>query len=220
VRLKSKRLWLSLILGLAILALVSCSKTKSKPELQYMPDMAKGPSIKAQQVNATDPTYTSLRTPVAGTISQDYEPYPFATADTVGPAQQLFNPLLRTMPILQTGRKYFNTYCIVCHGYKGDGKGYIVPKFPAPPSLLTEKVSLWEDGRIFHLITKGRGNMPSYAGQLEPEQRWAIIHYVRALFRAAHPTSEDLQFLKEQKLDMLFYQDQPDTTSRVLWPTE
>jgi mono/diheme cytochrome c family protein len=217
VQLKSKELWLSLILILVTLLLVSCSKTKSKPELQYMPDMAKGPSVKAQQVKE-DPAYTSLRTPVPGTISLDYEPYPFATADTVGPARQLFNPLPQTMSVLQSGRKYYNTYCIVCHGYKGDGKGYIVPKFPAPPSLLTEKIRDWEEGRIFHIITRGRGNMPSYAGQLDSEQRWAIVHYVRALYRAAHPTEEDLRILKEQKLDILFYQDQPDTTGRALWP--
>ncbi len=60
--------------------------------------------------------------------------------------------------------------------------------------------------------------MPSYAGQLEPEKRWAIVHYVRALYRAAHPTEEDLKMMQEQKLDILFYKDQPDTSSRVLWP--
>src|SRR4030067_3769866 len=214
VRLKLKRLWLSLIWLQAVLLLGSCSKTKSTPELQYMPDMARGPSLKAQQVKA-DPAYTSLRGPVAGTISLDYEPYPFATVDTVGPARQLFNPLPRSLQVLETGRKYYNTYCIVCHGYKGDGKGYIVPKFPAPPSLLTEKIRDWEDGRIYHIVTKGRGNMPSYAGQLEPEQRWAIAHYVRALYRAAHPTEEDLKMMQEQKLDILFYKDEPDTSSRV-----
>jgi len=219
--LKSKRLWLSLILAaVTALALASCSKTKSKPELEYMPDMAKGPAIKAQQVSVTDPAYTGLRGPVSGTISLEYEPYPFATADTIGPARQLYNTLPRTMEVLQNGRKYFNTYCIVCHGYKGDGQGYIVPKFPAPPSLLTEKIRGWEDGRIFHIITKGRGNMPSYSGQLDPEQRWAVVHYVRALYRAAHPTPQDLQIMKEQNLDILFFQEEPDTSSRVLWPKQ
>lgn len=216
---KLKELWLSLLLALMIALLaVSCSKTKSQPELEYMPDMARGPAIKAQQVNSLDPAYTSLRAPVPGAISREYEPYPFATIDTIGPARQLSNPLPRSMEVLQAGKKHFNTYCIVCHGYKGDGKGYIVPKFPAPPSLLTEKIRDWEDGRIYHIITKGRGNMPSYAGQLEPEQRWAITHYVRVLYRAAHPEAEDLKMLKEQNLNLLFMEDQPDTSSRVLWP--
>ena len=215
---RSKELALSLLLLFSVAVITSCSKTKGKTELQYMPDMAKGPAVKAQQVSPADPLYTGLRAPVSGTISLDYDPYPFPTIDTVGPAKQLFNPLPRTMEVLQTGMKYYNTYCIVCHGYKGDGQGYIVPKFPAPPSLLTEKIRDWEDGRVFHMITKGRGNMPSYAGQLEPEQRWAIIHYVRALLRAAHPTPEDLNLLKQEKLEILFYQDQPDTSSRVLWP--
>lgn len=202
---------------LAIL-LVSCSKTTSQPELEYMPDMVRTPSIKTQRVNPTVPAYNAVRVPVVGTIPREYDPYYFATADTVGPARQLHNPLLPTMTVLQTGRKYFNSYCIVCHGYKGDGQGYIVPRFPAPPSLLTEKIKNWEDGRIFHIITRGRGNMPGYTSQLDPEKRWAIVHYVRALYRAAHPTPQDLILVKEQNLELLFSEDQPDTTTKTLWP--
>jgi len=34
--------------------------------------------------------------------------------------------------------------------------------------------------------------MPSYASQILPEDRWAVVHYVRALQRAAHPLPQDL----------------------------
>jgi mono/diheme cytochrome c family protein len=61
-----------------------------------------------------------------------------------------------------------------------------------PPSLLSEKVRAWPDSRIFHIITRGQNLMPSYASQILPEDRWAAVHYVRALQRAAHPTAADL----------------------------
>jgi hypothetical protein len=34
--------------------------------------------------------------------------------------------------------------------------------------------------------------MPNYASQILPEDRWAVIHYVRALERAANPLPQDL----------------------------
>lgn|SRR5574341_452936 len=212
----SKGLQVSLSLIAIILLHCSCSKTKSKPELLYTPNMTISPALKAQELDSKDLRYTANRIPVPGTVPRDYEPYPYATADTVGPAKELVNPLLPSLEVLQTGQKYFNIFCIVCHGPKGEGNGYIVPKFPAPPSLLTEKIAHWEDGRIFHMITKGRGNMPSYAFQLLPPQRWAVVHYVRVLYRAAHPTPQDLEEMQRLKLD--FSEDEPDTSSASRWP--
>src|SRR4030067_1919601 len=126
-------LWLSLISITLISLLCSCSKTKSKPELEYTPNMVRSPAISPQEVDLKDLNYRANRVPVKGTVPREGEVYPYATADTVGPAQGLVNPLLPPLAVLQAGRKYYNTYCIVCHGAKGDGKGYIVPVFPAPP---------------------------------------------------------------------------------------
>ena len=213
---KSKGFWLSWLLIVIMVLIGSCSKTKSKPELLYTPNMTNSPALKAQEQDSKDLNYRANRIPVPGTVPRDYEPYPYATADTVGPARELINPLLPSVSILQTGQKYYNTFCIVCHGPKGDGNGYIVPKFPAPPSLLTEKIVQWEDGRIYHMITKGRGNMPSYAFQLESSQRWAIVHYLRVLYRAAHPQPQDLEEMQRLKLD--FTEDEPDTSTVSRWP--
>jgi len=38
-----------------------------------------------------------------------------------------------------------------------------------PPSLLSEKVSGWPDGRIYPFITRGKNLMPSYSSQILPE---------------------------------------------------
>jgi mono/diheme cytochrome c family protein len=37
------------------------------------------------------------------------------------------------------------------------------------------------DGEIFDVITNGRSTMPAYGPQVPVEDRWAIIHYIRAL---------------------------------------
>jgi mono/diheme cytochrome c family protein len=173
--------------------LLGCSHRKENTALEYMPNMAYGPSIKAQNEDPMHPGYSAMRTPVPGTVPRGFTPYRFAAGDSLIAQRELVNPLPRTAEVLGRGQRVFNTYCIVCHGPKGDGQGYIVPKFPMPPSLFSAKVTQWPDGRIFHVITRGQNLMPSYASQILPEDRWAVIHYVRALERAANPLPQDLK---------------------------
>ncbi|HZI89860.1 MAG TPA: cytochrome c [Candidatus Polarisedimenticolia bacterium] len=173
--------------------LTGCSHRKESTAVEYMPNMAYSPAIKAQNEDPMHPGFSAMRMPVAGTVPRGFTPYRYAIQDSLVAQRELVNPLPRTADVLGRGQRVFNTYCIVCHGPKGDGQGYIVPKFPMPPSLLSAKVSEWPDGRIFHIITRGQNLMPSYATQVLPEDRWAVIHYVRALERAAHPTAADLR---------------------------
>jgi mono/diheme cytochrome c family protein len=177
---------------LGLLLPVGCS-TKKQPTLEYMPDMAYGPRLAAQHEDPLRSGEPVMRPPVPGTVPRDYTPYRYAQADTAQAQAELSNPLPRTADVLGRGQRVYMTYCVVCHGPKGDGQGYIVPKFPMPPSLFSDKVRNWNDGRIFHTITRGQNLMPSYASQILPEDRWAVIHYVRALQRAAHPDSQDLK---------------------------
>lgn len=194
----SDRLRTSARLALAALILASlgatgCIHKKRQPAVEYMPDMAYQDRVDAQAEDPLNPGYSVMRNPVDGTVPRDYTPYRFAQAETTEAVAALGpNPLPMTAEVLGRGqREYMNT-CVVCHGPKGDGQGYIVPIFPQPPSLLSEKVRDWPDARIFHIITRGQNLMPSYASQILPEDRWAVIHYVRALERAAHPTEQDL----------------------------
>jgi mono/diheme cytochrome c family protein len=170
----------------AIVALIGC-KTKPVTQLEYMPDMSRQISVRAQEFDPNAPNGIAMRQPVPGTVPRDHLPYPYSLADTTE-ADKLINPLPATAEVLAAGKKYFDTYCIVCHGPGGSGDGYIIPKFTAPPSLYSDKLLKWPDGRIYHTITLGQGLMSSYATQLLPEQRWAAIHYVRQLQKAARPT--------------------------------
>lgn len=153
-----------------------------------MPDMHHSPAYKAQEPG-------SLRQPVEGTVSRDAEIYPYP--DQPEASSSLVNPIRRTKENLYWGKKLYNTYCIVCHGAYGEGDGSIVPKFPRPPSLQSDKVRNWKDGRIFHVITMGQNLMPSYATQVDVDERWAIINYVRVIQRAKNPSAQDLKKLEE-----------------------
>ena len=186
-------------LGLAVLAfaasglLAGCSHRKETPALEYLPDMAYSPAVKAQNEDPMHPGSAAMRPPVPGTVPRGFTPYRYAVQDSLIAQRELVNPLPRTADVLARGQRVYMTYCVVCHGPKGDGQGYIVPKFPMPPSLLSPKVSGWADGRIFHVVTRGQNLMPSYSSQILPEDRWAAIHYVRVLERSANPRPEDLK---------------------------
>ncbi len=204
---------LSLLL-LAAVFVVSCGK-KSMPTLEYMPDMYRQISMKAQEWDPNSPNGVGMKTPPPGTVPIGFEPYNNGLLDTLA-ANALINPLTPTEDVLATGRKYYNTFCVVCHGVQGDGKGYIVPKFTQPPSLLSDKVVGWPDGRIFHTVSMGQGLMPNYRQQVPTDKRWAIIHYVRALQRAAHPQPQDSLQMATGRFN--FADDAPDTAKAVLWP--
>lgn len=170
------------------LGVTGCGKHE-KPNFIYMPDMYWSPGVKPQG--------PGFRTPVAGTIPRGYTPYPFKGHPELA-GKGMINPLKRTSAVLARGQDRFNIYCIVCHGAQGMGNGSVVPKYPHPPSLHSDKVRNWADGDIYHVITNGQNIMPSYASQISQADRWAIIHYVRAIQRAQKPSAEDVKAAEQE----------------------
>jgi mono/diheme cytochrome c family protein len=170
--------------------LISCSQASgNRTTLEYFPNMMDSPAVKAQR--------EPMRTPVEGTLPRNFEPYHYKVDEGDLAGAELKNPLPMTKATLELGKKTYNTYCIVCHGPQGKGNGFIVPKFPMPPTLHSDKVRNWSDGRIYHVITMGQNLMPSYASQIPPTKRWATISYLRAIQRAVHPTEDDIQVYKD-----------------------
>jgi len=179
-------------LAVSVVALAANGCQKRSPAIEYMPNMAYGPRVAAQAEDPLRPGYSVQRPPVQGTVPRDFTPYRYAQADTAEITGEMVNPIPRTAEALARGQRVYQNTCIVCHGAKGDGQGPIVPIYPTPPQLYSDKVRQWPDARIFHVITRGQNLMPSYASQILPEDRWAVVHYVRALQRAAHPLPQDL----------------------------
>jgi mono/diheme cytochrome c family protein len=109
-----------------------------------------------------------------GTVARDEQPEP--------------PPPPVTMALLERGRQRFNIDCSVCHGFAGFADGMVVQRgFPAPPSYHIERLRKAPNQHYYDVITNGYGVMYSYAQRVSPEDRWAIIAYIRAL-----QTAEDV----------------------------
>lgn len=82
---------------------------------------------------------------------------------------------------LAVGDSLYQIYCTLCHGQAGAGNGPVSAKVGAPSILVPKAVAL-TDGHIYSVIRYGRGVMPRYGDKVyDPEQRWAIVSYVRKL---------------------------------------
>jgi mono/diheme cytochrome c family protein len=103
---------------------------------------------------------------------------------------------------IQHGRERYQIYCSPCHGAVGDGNG-ITKKYGmgTTPSYHDEARRKLTEGQIFDTITHGTANknMLPYADKLSPEDRWAVVAYVRALQRAQQGTATDVTDAAERK---------------------
>jgi mono/diheme cytochrome c family protein len=191
------------VLALLAALLSSCNYAGNKSGIHYFLDMHDNLAVEAQEEDLTtlnrsfDGTYlkgadnievwsgpgTGLRVPPQGTVPRNYQPYLYESGDFDKAARELKNPLRPTADVLKNGQIQYNRYCSVCHGQLGHGDGPVTPRFPEIPALAGAKSNVlnWEDGRFFHIITVGRARMKPYAAQISPENRWAIIHYIRLL---------------------------------------
>lgn len=145
-----------------------------------------------QEVSTFFPDGFSMRVPVKGTVARGNMPYRY-TGDPDAAGKELINPLAITEKNLELGKKKFDIYCSPCHGYFGKGDSRLRGQFPNPPSLHSEKVRNWSDGRIYAVLMDGQNVMPSYASQLNRNERWAVILYVRALQRSLNAKESDLK---------------------------
>ena len=91
-------------------------------------------------------------------------------------------PLALTSAMLARGRERYGIYCAVCHDAVGTGRGMVVRRgFKQPTSFHEQRLRDEPVGYYFDVITNGFATMPSYAAQVDPHDRWAIVAYIRAL---------------------------------------
>jgi mono/diheme cytochrome c family protein len=129
------------------------------------------------------PDGRTLQSPPEGTVARD-------TRARLEAARE--KPLL-TPALLARGQQQFNVFCSPCHGRLGDGHGMIVARgFPAPPTYHQERLRSAPDQHFFDVISNGYGVMYSYGDRVAPQDRWAIIAYIRALQLSQNATLADV----------------------------
>ncbi len=95
--------------------------------------------------------------------------------------------------LLERGRDRYQVFCAPCHGSLGDGNG-MTKRYGmgATPTFHDPRLRTMPDGEIFNTITNGKNTMMPYADKLSPEDRWAVVAFVRALQRAQQGTVADV----------------------------
>ncbi len=197
----TKKIWIISAFATMVVSMISCSKVRRSPGRVYMPDMAYSRALETyastEGLKKEGVNYTAM--PVGGTIARGDMPaiYPYKN-DSAGYANSAsFNnplPQLEARQYLEAARLYL-VNCGICHGEKLDGNGPLWKDgsgpFPAKPATLVgdAKYSAMAEGTMFHSITYGKNTMGSYASQLNTEQRWMVIHYIKEKQAAAGVTA-------------------------------
>lgn len=140
-------------------------------------------------------TGSNLRKPVTGTIKRKI--YSGTTQTTLADnimeydiphpdsiewsARNLSNPLPATDKVLAEGKVLYLQFCSPCHGPEGKANGKVAEKYNGVPAYNTGRVKLVNGGHIYHTITFGKGRMWPHGSQVNPNDRWKIVHYVQTL---------------------------------------
>jgi mono/diheme cytochrome c family protein len=171
----------AITLACVVAGAVTWTAVRLYPTLPPMAAMHEQPRLDA---------FAQMRMPVAGTVPRGALPLPFVTPEQAG--AMLANPLPRSRAVLDRGRGLYGTHCAVCHGPVGDGVPLLSSAYGAKPANLHGAVAQYPDGRIYGVIALGKNAMPSYAAETDDDDRWAVVHYVRALERAQNAEDGDL----------------------------
>ena len=177
----------------------------TQPPIEVFPDMDRQAKYKPQAASAFFADGRTDRLPVAGTVPRGRTALgagdpDFLRADDVhyagknpdGSFTSAF-PLAVTQQLVERGQNRFQIYCQPCHGALGDGNG-ITKQYGmiATPTFHDDRLRAMPHGEIFNTITNGKNTMMPYGDKLSPDDRWAVIAYVRALQRAHHAKIDDV----------------------------
>lgn len=180
-----------------------------KPPLEVFPDMDRQARYKPQAENSFFADRRNDRPVPVNTVARgnylNYEQVFSKDFDDTDLGRTTFlqgkNPdgnWVQKLPVdvdyslMEMGREKYEIFCTACHGAAGDGNGVTKPYGILATSYHDDRLRNEADGYIFDVITNGKGLMYGLKDRLTPEERWAVVLYVRALQRSQNASAEDV----------------------------
>jgi mono/diheme cytochrome c family protein len=123
------------------------------------------------------------RPQVAGTVArgQLHEDEQLYLGTVNGEPAETF-PFAVTREVIERGRQRFEIFCTPCHGRLGNGQGMVTQRgFRHPPTYHSQQLREAPVGHFFDVISNGFGAMYSFNDRIPPQDRWAIVAYIRTL---------------------------------------
>lgn len=199
-----------LIFGLAVVLVMAIAgkrgDTTRRTPIEVFPDMDRQLKLRPSEPNGFFPNGRSSQAHPEGTIARatpiqtaagpvmPFEEAPVNTGLRPGTTNFVeLNPMAVTAAFIKRGQQRYTINCSPCHGQLGDGNG-ITKKYgmAVVANLHDKRIVQMPDGELFHVITQGRNLMQPYASQVDVEDRWAIVAYMRALQLARLGSPDDV----------------------------
>jgi mono/diheme cytochrome c family protein len=206
------------LIALLVVGIFGVRGTKfTKPPVRIFPDMDEQDKLKAQKPDPFFADGHGGRLPIAQTQPRGFNPegertiggipeYEFGGQTGyyytghvgdyygIGMPEELSLTPESAGELIRRGKERYGIYCAVCHGISGDGNGitaqYGVPVANNPNAKLNAiSAETYPDGRLFEVITNGKGLMSGYGYNIPVRDRWAIVAYVHTL-QAAKASSK------------------------------
>lgn len=167
-------------------------------------DMHHQAKIKPFRESAFFADGSSARPLPEGTVARGFLRADAALARGMGPDGEFVPeiPVPLTRALLERGRERFDIYCSPCHGRTGEGRGMIVQRgFKQPSSFHVDRLRAERAGYFFDVITNGFGQMSGYPMQVPPDDRWAVVAWIRTLQASHHMPGDFLRKEDREALD-------------------
>jgi mono/diheme cytochrome c family protein len=158
--------------ALAALTLTACRQ-----------DMHDQPRYEPLEANPFFADQRASRPQVAGTVArgQLHEDEQLYLGTVNGEPAETF-PFAVTREVIERGRQRFEIFCTPCHGRLGNGQGMVTQRgFRHPPTYHSQQLREAPVGHFFDVISNGFGAMYSFNDRIPPQDRWAIVAYIRTL---------------------------------------
>jgi len=178
---KSKSILFAL---LAMILFASCDRDRNHPGWDYFPDMFYSTAYETYTPNPNFADGKTMRNPVKGTVSREMTTFAFTLeeGERARAGEELVNPFETNAKTLEAGKHVYTVFCAGCHGIDGSGSGklYTMGLYPLKPrSLVNDAAKELKDGEIYYSVTLGFGSMGPHGAQINPDDRWKLISYIR-----------------------------------------